>query len=72
MLGTALTPTADNDTVQTAEQILQRHHTDDGALGLLTAPCWRCSGPAGRTGPRSGATCCSTGRWFSTRRAGGR
>ncbi|ADU11344.1 transcriptional regulator, LuxR family [Micromonospora sp. L5] len=38
VLGAALAPTADNDTVTTAEQILQRHHTDDGALGLLTAP----------------------------------
>ncbi|RLK24982.1 regulatory LuxR family protein [Micromonospora sp. M71_S20] len=38
VLGTALTPAADNDTVATAEQLLQRHHTDDGALGLLTAP----------------------------------
>ncbi|MEH0973682.1 AAA family ATPase [Micromonospora sp. CPCC 205546] len=38
VLGTALTPTADNDTVASAEQLLQRHHTDDGALGLLTAP----------------------------------
>ncbi|WP_307854502.1 AAA family ATPase [Micromonospora sp. C31] len=38
VLGTALTPAADSDTVATAEQLLQRHHTDDGALGLLTAP----------------------------------
>ncbi|MFI0796396.1 ATP-binding protein [Micromonospora rubida] len=38
VLGTALMPTAENDTVATAEQLLQRHHTDDGALGLLTAP----------------------------------
>jgi DNA-binding CsgD family transcriptional regulator len=38
VLGTALMPTAENDTVATAEQLLQRHHTDDGALGTLTAP----------------------------------
>ncbi|WP_432957900.1 helix-turn-helix transcriptional regulator [Micromonospora haikouensis] len=38
VLGTALLPNTDNDTVATAEQLLQRHHTDDGALGLLTAP----------------------------------
>ncbi|MFF3866363.1 ATP-binding protein [Micromonospora sp. NPDC001898] len=38
VLGTALMPTAENDTVATAEQLLQRHHTDDGSLGLLTAP----------------------------------
>ncbi|MER5337548.1 AAA family ATPase [Micromonospora sp. NPDC002717] len=38
VLHTALTPAAENDTVATAEQLLQRHHTDDGSLGLLTAP----------------------------------
>ncbi|MEV5765457.1 AAA family ATPase [Micromonospora sp. NPDC052213] len=38
VLHTALTPTAENDTVATAEQLLQRHHTDDGSLGMLTAP----------------------------------
>ncbi|MGK5671588.1 AAA family ATPase [Micromonospora sp. URMC 106] len=38
VLHAALTPAAENDTVATAEQLLQRHHTDDGSLGLLTAP----------------------------------
>ncbi|MGW4502144.1 AAA family ATPase [Micromonospora sp. NPDC004336] len=38
VLHTALTPAAENDTASTAEQLLQRHHTDDGSLGLLTAP----------------------------------
>ncbi|WP_320068581.1 helix-turn-helix transcriptional regulator [Micromonospora sp. RTGN7] len=38
VLGTALMPTGEHDTVATAEQLLHRHHTDDGALGLLTAP----------------------------------
>lgn len=38
VLGAALMPAAEHDTVASAEQLLQRHHTDDGALGLLTAP----------------------------------
>ncbi|SCL14064.1 regulatory protein, luxR family [Micromonospora nigra] len=38
VLGTALTPTGEHDAVTAAEQLLHRHHTDDGALPLLTAP----------------------------------
>ncbi|MDB1090144.1 AAA family ATPase [Streptomyces sp. ACA25] len=38
VLGNALIPTGGSDTVAAAEQLLQRHHTSGGALGLLTAP----------------------------------
>ncbi|MGC4807528.1 AAA family ATPase [Micromonospora sp. DT233] len=38
VLGAVLMPTGENDPVAAAEQLLHRHHTDDGALGLLTAP----------------------------------
>ncbi|GAB2826034.1 LuxR family transcriptional regulator [Streptomyces chlorus] len=37
VLDAALAPALGND-VRAAEQMLQRHHADDGALGLLTAP----------------------------------
>ncbi|MER5994991.1 helix-turn-helix transcriptional regulator [Streptomyces viridosporus] len=38
VLDAALAPAPGNDVRAAAEQLLQRHHTDDGALGLLTAP----------------------------------
>ncbi|WP_307825187.1 AAA family ATPase [Streptomyces sp. M2CJ-2] len=38
VLDAALAPAPDNDVRAAAEQLLQRHHADDGALGLLTAP----------------------------------
>ncbi|WP_328348227.1 helix-turn-helix transcriptional regulator [Micromonospora sp. NBC_00421] len=38
VLGSALTPAAEQDAVATAEQLLHRHHTDDGVLPVLTAP----------------------------------
>ncbi|MEU6075133.1 AAA family ATPase [Micromonospora sp. NPDC047074] len=36
LLAAALMPTAETDIVGAAEQFVQRHHTDDGALGVLT------------------------------------
>ncbi len=50
VLGNALIPAGGNDTVGAAEQLLQRHHIDHGALGLLTAPLLAllCSGRAER------------------------
>ncbi|WP_422741589.1 helix-turn-helix transcriptional regulator [Micromonospora sp. WMMD754] len=38
LLGAALTPTGDHDPVAGAEQLLHRHHGEDGMLPLLTAP----------------------------------
>ncbi|SCL26377.1 regulatory protein, luxR family [Micromonospora pallida] len=38
ILGSALTPAAEQDAVAAAEQLLHRHHTDDGVLPVLTAP----------------------------------
>ncbi|MEE1943112.1 AAA family ATPase [Streptomyces sp. TRM 70361] len=38
ILGNALMPTGGVDTVAAAEQLLERHHLDNGSLGLLTAP----------------------------------
>ncbi|MFI5833589.1 AAA family ATPase [Micromonospora sp. NPDC051300] len=38
LVGAALTPTGDHDTVAAAEHLLHRHHSDDGMLPLLTAP----------------------------------
>jgi DNA-binding CsgD family transcriptional regulator len=38
VLDAALTPERGNDAVPAAERLLQRHHEDDGALGLLTGP----------------------------------
>nr|WP_091298312.1 LuxR family transcriptional regulator [Micromonospora halophytica] len=37
-LGAALSPIAEHDAVTAAEQMLHRHHADDGTLPLLTAP----------------------------------
>ncbi|SCG75789.1 ATP-binding protein [Micromonospora coxensis] len=37
-LTAALTPTGEHDAVTAAEQMLHRHHGDDGTLPLLTAP----------------------------------
>ncbi|WP_433393223.1 helix-turn-helix transcriptional regulator [Micromonospora sp. KLBMP9576] len=36
LLGSALMPAAGTDTVGAAEQFVQRHHADEGALGMLT------------------------------------
>ncbi|MEU0152496.1 helix-turn-helix transcriptional regulator [Micromonospora fulviviridis] len=38
VLGAALTPTGEQDPVGGAEQLLHRHHAEDGALPLLAAP----------------------------------
>ncbi len=38
VLAAALMPSADHDGVAAAEPVIQRHNTDDGAIGLLTAP----------------------------------
>ncbi|MEU4565122.1 AAA family ATPase [Micromonospora sp. NPDC023956] len=38
VLGSALTPAAEQDAMATAEQLLHRHHSDDGVLPVLTAP----------------------------------
>nr|WP_206442504.1 LuxR family transcriptional regulator [Streptomyces boncukensis] len=50
VLGSALIPTDGVDTVSAAEQLLQRHHVDRGALGLLAAPLLAllCAGRADR------------------------
>lgn len=38
LLAAALMPTPENDVATTAEQIIQRYHPEDGALGLLIPP----------------------------------
>ncbi|WP_174530299.1 AAA family ATPase, partial [Micromonospora maritima] len=57
LLGAALTPAGDHDPVAGAEQLLHRHHGEDGMLPLLAAPLlallW--AGRADRVGARYSA-----------------